>query len=80
MPTTPLNRRCAFCREALAAHHTGETHPACEVPFAAEQAAGRAAEQAEALSELHAWLDGLWEEAELESSHDLDADRMLGVG
>lgn len=76
MPTLPRNRRCEYCREALAAHHTGTLHPSCEVPFEA----AKAAEEAEALSELHTWLDGLWEEAELESSHDLDADRMLGVG
>jgi len=75
MPTTPLRRRCAFCREHMGAHQPGETHPSCEVPFEA----AKAAEEAEALSELHTWLDSLWEQHELESAHDLDADRMLGV-
>lgn len=73
MPTTPLRRRCEYCREHLAAHHEGSLHPQCEVPFEA----AKAAEEAEALSELHAWLDSVWQDSELESSHDLDADRCL---
>ena len=77
--TTPqrrTSRTCSYCTEALAAHHTGETHPECEAPHAA----ALAAEQEQATAELHAWLESLWAEAELESSHDLDADRLLGVG
>ena len=36
MPTTPLRRRCEYCREHLAAHHEGSLHPQCEVPFEAD--------------------------------------------
>lgn len=78
MPALPVSRRCAFCREQLAAHHTGETHPACEVPHAAALAAQQY-EEAEACAELHAWLDSLWESHELESAHDLNGEWLMGV-
>jgi hypothetical protein len=79
MPALRRFPRCLYCREQLAAHQH-ELHPACEAPYEAEQAAGRAAEEAEALSEMHAWLDGLMAESELESAHDLAPEWLMGVG
>ena len=72
MPAPRRFPRCLYCRENLAAHQKS-LHPACEAPYAAERAAGRDAEEAEALSGLHSWLDSLSEEP----SHWLDADRCL---